>query len=153
MNTTTQQDMTTPTTAPAWPALAAIGAGTAAVLTAVGTFWDLTGNESGSATKDDFYIWLTFNLGVIVVGSALVFGLVVRSATPANAGRRGLILAVVGLLSIGVFWTGLPAILATGAIACSLVDKRGGRLSRMSQSALAISVVTLGLAIWMAVAG
>jgi len=152
MNTTTQQDMTTPTTAPAWPALGAIGAGTAAVLTAVG-IWDLTGNESGNATKDDFYTWLTFNLGVIVVGSALVFGLVVRPATPANAGRRGLILAVVGLLSVAVFWTGLPAILATGAIACSLVDKRGGRLSRMSQSALAISVVTLGLAIWMAIAG
>ena len=154
MNTHTQPITTTPTAAaPNWPVAAAIGAGTATVLTAVGTFWDITGDESGDRTMTDFWGYLSVNLGMIVVGTAIVFGLVVRPATAANAGRRGLVLAVVGLLSVAVFWTGLPAILAAGATACALVDRRTGSFSRLSQSALAISVVTLGLAVWLAIAG
>ena len=153
-HTQTQQTSSAPaTSAPAWPALAAIAVGASAVLTAVGTFWDLTGNESGGTTKDDIVLWATFNLGVIAVAAAIVFGLVVRPATPENAGRRGLILAVVGLLSVLVAWTGLPAVMATGAIACVLVDKQSGKPSRKSQAAVAISVLALAGAVVFAIAG
>lgn len=152
-NTHTQQINSTPTSAPAWPALAAIAVGASAVLTAVGTFWDLTGNESGSATKDDLVVWATFNLGVIAVGAAIVFGLVVRTAAPKNAGRRSLILAVLGLLTVPVAWTGLPAVFATGAVACTLVDKRAGSFSRMAKSALVISALAFAGAVAFAIAG
>jgi hypothetical protein len=153
MTTNTQQISTAPTTAPSWPALAAIGMGAAAVLTAVGTFWDLTGNEDGSATMSDFYLWLTFNLGVIVVAAAIVFGLVVRTATAANAGRRALTLAVIGLVTVPVAWTGLPAVLATGAIGCVMADRHSGRPSRLSQSAVAIAVLAFAGAVVFAIAG
>jgi hypothetical protein len=135
---------------PAWPALAAAGIGTALVLTAVGTFWDPNGNDSGSDPAVSEYLIVG---GIIVVATALVFRLVVRSATPANASRRALILAVVGLLSLAGFWTGLPAVLAAAALACVMVDRSARGMSRASQAAVAISVVTLGLAVALAISG
>lgn len=137
-------------TANPWPAMAAAGAGLSAILTAMGTFWDLTDNESGEPGGFSEYLIV---IGIIAVATVVVFGLVARGATPANAGRRSLALAVVGLLSIAVFWAGLPAVLAAGATACALVDRTSGRLGRMSQAAVAISVITVGLAVWLAIAG
>lgn len=134
----------------AWPAFAAAGAGLSAVLTAVGTFWDLTDNESSSAESLGEYAPV---LGIIAVATAIVFGLVVRTATPASAPGRALSLAIVGLLSTAVFWAGLPAVLAAGSMACALVDRQDSRLSRRSLIAFVLSVVTIALAIIAAVAG
>jgi hypothetical protein len=87
---------------------------------------------------------------MIAVGAAVVFGLVVRTAKPATVERRGLILALVGVLSVAVFWTGLPAILAGGASCCALAQ---GPPSAKGKIALALSGLITAVAIWAALAG
>jgi cytochrome bd-type quinol oxidase subunit 2 len=150
MNTHTQQVNATPTTAPAWPVLAAIGAGVSAILIAMGSFWDLTNNEEGQPAGWSEFLTVC---GIIVVATVVVFGLVVRPATQANAATRALILSVVGFLSLAAFWAGLPAVLAAASIACALIDRQSGRVSRRSYAAVSISVVTVGLALLAAIAG
>jgi hypothetical protein len=52
---------------------------------------------------------------VIAVAALAVFGWAVpRWAGSAAAARAGLILAVLGILTIAVFWSGLPPVLAAG---------------------------------------
>lgn len=151
MNTPTQQFSSTRTnTTPAWPALAAAGFGASVVLTVMGTFFDLAHNDSG---ETDSVVEYVPTVGLIAVGTALVFGLVVRKASLANAATRALALSIASVLSLAVFWAGLPAVLAAGAVACAMVDRRSGRFSRRSYLALTISAATIGLAIWLAIAG
>ena len=133
-----------------WPMYAALGAGVSLVLAAIGTFWDVNGNDSGSGSLADYLPVVA----IIVVATALVFGLVVRSATSENAGRRGLILAIVGLVTIVGFWTGLPPVLAFGAIACGLAARpAGGDISGTGKASLGIAAVTLVLAVAAAIFG
>jgi hypothetical protein len=150
MNTHTQQVSSTPTTTPVWPVLAAVGAGTSIVLTAMGTFFDLAHNDTGE--PDPFIEYLPI-VGFIAVATALVFGLVVRKADQTNAATRALILSVVSFLGLAAFWAGLPAVLAAGSIACAVVDRQSGSFSRRSYAALSISTVVVGLALWLAIAG
>jgi hypothetical protein len=135
-----------------WPMFAMVGASTAVVLTAVGTFWDLTDNqESGSNDGIGGYLGL---VGFIVVATAIVFGLVVRTAAGSGAGTRALVLAIIGLLSTAVFWSGLPAVLAAGSVACALVAREElGRTPGTAKTALGISAVTIALAVYAAIAG
>src|SRR3954462_4061653 len=112
---TTYAENTRRTTA-GWPMYAALGAGIALVLAAVGTFWNLNAGSTNDRGMREFLVVA----GIILVATAVVFGLVVRTAAQGNAGRRALILAVLGVLSIVVFWAGLPSVLACGAIACAV---------------------------------
>jgi hypothetical protein len=130
-----------------WPLYAALGAGTAFVLTALGTFWDLTGNDTRDGDALTEYLQVAV---VIVVATAVVFGLVVRTAPPATAGRRAVVLAVLGFLTLVAFWSGLPPVLASGAVALAL--KVPG-MPTTAKVALGLSVVTLVLAVALAVAG
>lgn len=145
--------MTTPATLATgthtWPAWAAATAGISAVLTAIGTFWSPLANYEATQTKDDFYSWLIV-VGVIGVGLAIAFGVVVRTASPQRADRRGLVLALVSLPLVAVFWTGLPVIFA-GAGACLALSN--GRPSTVGKITLAIGVVVLGVAVFAALAG
>jgi hypothetical protein len=150
MNTHTQQVEVTPTTAPAWPVLAVAGLGVSAIHLALGNFWDLTNNEEGDPSGWSDFLPI---LGIVAVITALLFGLYVRTADQANAATRALILSVMSVLSLAVFWSGLPAVLAAGSIACAVVDRQSGRFSRRSYAALSISVVVIGLATWGAIAG
>jgi len=59
------------------PVLAAVGLALSAVLTAVGTFLDLTGNDHGTHNGMGPFLGA---VGIAAVGCALVFGLVVRGA-------------------------------------------------------------------------
>lgn len=74
----------------------------------------------------------------------IAFGLVVRTAPRGNAARRSLITAIVAVLSLAVFWAGIPAVLAAAALACALVDKdRRGSFSGMSVAALVLSALVI----------
>lgn len=137
------------TTTPGWPMFAALGAGTALVLAAVGTFWDLTGNDSGGGTSMREYLIVA---AIILVATALVFGLVVRTASESSGGTRALVLAVVGVLSLVVFWSGLPPVLAFGSIGCAM-QARAGSFPITAKVALGLSAVTLVLAVAGAIAG
>lgn len=137
MTTITNDDSATATSRT--PLLAAIGIGTAAVLSAVGTF--VGENDTGDATRDDPSTWL-FSVGIAVAAAVVVFGLVVRTAARGNAGRRALVLGVVTLLSIAVFWAGFTPVIAAGALACALVDRdRRGSFSTLSTVGLVLAAL------------
>jgi hypothetical protein len=130
-----------------WPLFAALGIGVALILTAMGTFWDLTDNESGTEYGVTEY---AITSGIILVAAALVFGLVVRTATQRSAPRRAVILAVLGLLSVLFFWTGLPMVFAAGALA---TVQRSASTSTSTWVVVALATITTGLAIFAAIAG
>ena len=133
------------------PLLAVLGIAASAVLMAVGTFWDLTGNESGEGGELGAY---AVSVGLSLVCAAIVFGLVVRTAERGNPGWRAGILGVVSFLSNAVFWAGFPAVIAAGALACALVQKdRSGRFSAGSLVGLGFSALSVAGAVWLAIAG
>jgi hypothetical protein len=121
--------------APSWPMYAVLGAGVALVLTAIGTFVDLDGGG-----PDHGWEAYAIVVGIVLAATTVVFGLVVRGAEESNSARRGLVLAVLGLLTGPVFWTGLPPVLAFGAIACATT---GREISGTDKAALGIAGVTL----------
>ena len=132
------------------PLMAALGIGASLIVTAVGTFSDLTGNDSRAESWQEYGVVAA----VVVVTAAVVFGLVVRTAAQGNTGRRALALGVVSFLSIAVFWAGLPLVLAAGAIACALTDRdaRGG-MSGLAKAGVALAAITAAIAAFLAVAG
>jgi hypothetical protein len=130
----------TPTrTNASWPMYAALGAGLALVLTAIGTFGDLVGESSTEHGWGEY----AAVVGIVAVATALVFGLVVRTATPADAGTRAIVLGVLAVLSVLVFWTGLPAVLAFGAIACAVTSRSG--LAKVAMALAGIAIVGAGV--------
>jgi len=138
------------TTSTGWPMFAALGAGTALVLAAIGTFWDLTGNDTADGDSGAEFLPV---IGVVLVATVVVFGLVVRTATPESAGTRAVVLAVLAFLTLVVFWSGLPPVLAFGAIALAFKSGRSSGLPVSAKVALGVSAVTLAVAVFAAIAG
>jgi len=134
-------------TSAGWPMFAALGAGVALVLAAVGTFWDAAGNDTNDQGIREFLVVA----GIVVVATAVVFGLVVRTAGQGNSGRRALILAVLGVLSIVVFWSGLPSVLAFGAVGCALAAPGGP--STMGKVSMGLAGLTVAFAVVAALFG
>lgn len=146
--TTTTEMMTTGPSRT--PLLAALGIGASAVLTAVGTFWSPLNDADAEHSIGEYLVVV----GMAAVCAAIVFGLVVRTADRGNAGRRAVILGVVGFLSLAAFWAGFPAVIATGGLACALAQRgRAGTFSAGSKAGLALSSLTLAAAVWLAIAG
>ena len=140
------------TTTSSRPLFAALGIGVAIVLTAVGTFWDLTGNENG-APSDTLAEYLPV-VGMILVAAALVFGLGVRTEPDKAPGTRAVVLAVLGVLSLVVFWAGAPAVLASGAACCAFAAASSdGRLTTGAMVSLGLAAVTVALAVAVAIVG
>lgn len=132
------------------PLLAALALGVAVVLNAVGTFWDVTGNSSKDHGWGDFL----FVVGFSAVATAVVFGLVVRTAASGNAGRRALVLGVLAALSFVVFWAGITAPLAIGAIGCGLlVRDRTGRLAGQAAAGTVLGGLALAAVAVLALIG
>ncbi|HWH28124.1 MAG TPA: hypothetical protein VNU26_04030 [Mycobacteriales bacterium] len=132
------------------PLLAALALGTAIVLNAVGTFWDVTGNSDKDHGWSDFL----FVVGVSVVATAVVFGLVVRTAADGDPGRRALVLGVLAALSFVVFWLGISAPVAIGAIGCALVARDvTGRLGGTAAAGAALGALALAAVTVLAVVG
>ncbi|RHW26137.1 hypothetical protein D0Z08_15970 [Nocardioides immobilis] len=131
-----------------WPLFAALSTGAAAVLTAVGTFWSPLADYESTLTMDEFISWLVV-VAITIVGAAIVFGLVVRT-TPSDGGRvRTPVLAVLAVLSLAVFWSGLPMVLAGGAVCTALVNPR----ALGSRVALVLAALVTIVAVWGALAG
>lgn len=96
-------------------------------------------------------------VGFAAVGAAVVFGAVVRPGLDAGVhdqARRAVLLAVVGALSLSVFWTGLPVVLAAGASLLALRSReRSGRTTQSATIALALAVLTAIAAVVIAFTG
>ena len=134
------------TASPRWPLAAVLGAGAALVLTAVGTFKDESGVEG----------WREYGItsAVVLVVTAIVFWLAVRTANASNAGARSLTLGIVALLGLALFWLGLPAVLAAASICCALVRReQDGRFGAAAATGTAISAVATVLAVVIAIVG
>ena len=123
---------------------AVLGAGAALVLTAVGTFKDASVGQG----------WREYGItaAVVLVVTALVFWFVVRTANASNAGVRSLVLGIVAVLSLVLFWLGLPPVLAAAAIACALVrreqgDRPGGAATTGIVLGVAVLVVDVAASI------
>jgi hypothetical protein len=133
------------------PVLALAGVAASAVLSAIGTFGDITGNDHETGSHVGPYL---ASVGIAVVAAALVFGLVVRGAEQGTSWRRSLILGVLALATCVVFWTGLPPVLAAGAIATALIDRDVvGRFTGGSKAGLVLAAVALAGAIVLAIVG
>lgn len=139
----------------------AVAAGTVALLlmligTYVHTPYKAKGpGEWGLSTQDLNQVPLL--IGFAVVGAAVVFGVVVARGlrtAPQRTARRSLIVASVGVVSIVVFWTGLPVILAAGATTLPLDARhRLGRLPGTAIAALVLATLITVSAVWLAFTG
>ena len=131
--------------------LALAGIVSSGIATAVGTFADVTGNESSD--KHDAGEFLVV-VGMILVVAALAYGLGVRGAADGNASRRSAILGVLAAVSFVAFWTGAPLVLASASVACALVDRdRLGSFGTGSKIGLAGSALAAAAAVVLAVVG
>jgi RsiW-degrading membrane proteinase PrsW (M82 family) len=149
--------MTTPTTTPASSApgtdrrsllphaVAAWLLGVA--LTAVGTFTDLTGNDSGDE-EDEVVAWFVL-VAVLAVITWVVYRFWYERAAAADvapgSALAGGILAAVTVLA---FWTGLPCVFAVGALE---LGRRGG--GPRAAIGMALSVLAIVAAVWLAIVG
>lgn len=115
-----------------------------------GDTWEVSAGRHGLGV-------LPLLVGFAVLGSAVVFGAVVRraAARPAErTGYRALVLALSGAATIVVFWTGLPVVLAAGAaVLARSSHARTGRWSPPAMTAAVLAGVTLLMAGWLAFAG
>lgn len=148
---TSSADPTSATDSARTPLLAALAVAVACLLAAVGTFTDPTGNSpEADHTVGDYLVVV----GIVLVAAAVVFGLVVRTADRGNAARRAVVLGVLAVLSLAVFWAGLPPVLAIGAIACALAARDSdGRFSGGATAGLALGGLALVGAVVLAVFG
>jgi len=127
------------------------GAVTSMALTAYGTFKEET------TLPGDVPVWLFINVPIIVIATAVVFGLVVprvrRSDTDAPA-RAALVLSLVGLATVLVANFGLPAVLAAAAL-CTATDarRRTGRWTGLPGAAAVVSAVAVAGACFFAIVG
>lgn len=144
------------------PRMAAAAAGAALLLMLVGTYVDTPFKASGArrwalTTEGEGIGELLLLVAFAALGAAVVFGVVVARGlrrAPEGTARVALAVAVVGLLSLAVFWTGLPAILAAGAAVLALdARNRLGRAPAAVGVALGLAVLTVVGAIWLALSG
>ena len=99
-------------------------------------------------------------LGVLVAFVAVALILVglatgrARRQEPEGTARRALVLAVLGVVTIAVFWTGLPPVLAGGAAGLAVDSRRRlGRLPATGAVALGLAVLIVAAAVYLAFTG
>jgi hypothetical protein len=122
------------------------------------TPWKKQGNKEWALTSDQHgMLGLLVSLGFVAVGLAVVFGVVVSRGLRGPAGtatRRALALAVTGAVSAVVFWTGLPVILAVGAVVLALDSRaRLGRTPTTTWIVGVLAVLTAAAAVSFALVG
>ncbi len=115
---------------------AALAAAIAAALAAWGTF-----GESDPDSAEYLIV-----VGIIAVATAVVFGWVVpRGFRSKASGRTALALAVLGVLTIAVFWSGLTPVLAVGGIVLGWAGRKARRGAGLSRAAIAVGLLALAL--------
>lgn len=131
------------------PAVVA-GAVLSAALSAVGSFTDLTDNSTAEHSVGQYLV----TVGVIAVAALVVIATAGKGGSGRRPGRAAVLHGVIGLLTIVLFWTGLPPVLAAGAIACALAERdRLGSFGGGSGTGLALAGLTLTAASVLAVVG
>jgi hypothetical protein len=137
---------------------AAVALGCALVGTYVETPWKSSGPRAWGVDFGGNGGWTALAVVVALVAVALVLvGLATaraRAVPAERTARRALVLALLGVAAIAVFWTGAPAVLAGGAAGLALdARRRSGRLPGSAAAAVALAVLTLATAVFLAVTG
>lgn len=116
-------------------ATAALGSITlAGALAAWGTF-----GEDPHSTSDYLIV-----LAIIGVAAAIVFGWVVpRALRKESAGGMAVVLSALGFLTIAVFWSGLPPVLATGGIVLGLAGWNASSGAWLCRTAAVVGLFVL----------
>ena len=110
----------------------------AGVMAAIGTY--VEGNGNGNHSTGDFLAVCA----IIAVGAAVVFGWVVpKMLDRASQGIPALVLAVLGLLTVAVFWSGLPPILAAGGGLLAWAGRDAAHGRGLCRAALVIAVLAV----------
>ena len=139
----------------------AAGAGVALACVLVGSYvqtpWKSGPGEWGVDVRGNGgWGGLALLVAVVAVAAVLV-GLVTaraRAVAPERTARRALLLAGLGVVSIVVFWTGLPPVLAGGAAGLAVAARRRlGQLPGSAATALVLAVLTVAGALYLAVTG
>lgn len=119
------------------PRLIAVTAAVAVAIAAALAAW---GSFSGDGDFGDYWPVML----IIAVVAVIVFGFVVpravRGAWP--AARTGLILSVLGLLTVAVFWSGAPPIFAFAGILLGYLARQRGETG-VATAAIAVGVLAL----------
>lgn len=77
-----------------------------------------------------------------------------RSLPPERAASRALLLGGLGIVTLAVFWTGFPTVLAAAAVGVALdARRRLGRFSSAAAIALTLAVLAGAAAIYLAFTG
>jgi hypothetical protein len=102
--------------------------------------------------------WTTFLVLVaFVVVALLVVGFATdraRAVPPERTARRALVLAVLGAVTIAVFWTGVPSVLAGGAAGLAVdARRRLGRFPTPAVVAVVLTALTVASAVYLAFTG
>jgi hypothetical protein len=117
--------------------VAVVAIGLAVVLAAVGTWGDDGGQEQGT---QEFLIVCA----VIALAGAAVFGwLVPRALDRGRLGATALTLSVLGALSIAVFWSGLPPILAAGGALLGWAGRNATDGAGLCRAAMVVGILAL----------
>jgi hypothetical protein len=130
-------DQVTLSPQPLPPRLIAMTAAAAVAIAAALAAW---GSLSGDGDFGDYWPVLL----IIAVVAAIVFGFVVPRAVRGEwpAARTGLILSVVGLLTVAVFWSGAPPIFAFAGILLGYLARQRGETG-VSSAAILVGVLAL----------
>lgn len=127
-----------------------LGAILAALLTAIGQFK----GEEGLFThiQGELGPW-AIELLAILIASVVVWFVASRATREgAKPATSAIVLAVLGGISIAVFWLGLPSVFAAGALALGLeASSRGSKLA--GSIASVIGALTIVFAIYLAFTG
>lgn len=115
-----------------------IVAGVAVALAAALAAWGTYGEEHPE--NREFLIVL----GFIAVAAAVVFGWIVpRGFRREAAGATALALSVLGLLTIAVFWSGLPPILAAGGLVLGWAGRNAQRGTFLCRAAVVVGALAI----------
>lgn len=120
--------------------LVPLGAVVAAVLTAIGQFK----SDEGLFTRIEGELggWAIVLVAILI--AAVVVWLVSSRATQEGGkpATPAVVFAVLSVLSIAVFWTGLPSVFASGAIALGLeANERGSKPAGSIATAIGVLAV------------
>ena len=102
--------------------------------------------------------WAALGVAVAFIAAAMVLVGVAtdraRAVAPERTAVRALILAGLGVVSIAVFYLGIPSVLAAGAAGLALdARRRLGRFPAPAAIALVLAVLTVGVAGYLAFTG
>lgn len=90
----------------------------------------------------------------VLVVAALVYGLLVPWAAKRSPGKAGLIVSIIGFLSMAAFWSGLPIVLGSaGAVLGLDAQERVGGKSGKATAAMIVGAVAAALCIGVTVVG